>query len=84
MTRNIKSLNNNEIYNILLPTITDSILKYDYIKVKNDLIMKVIESAKNEYKDTVYNFDKYFKIKLEKAIKEEIKNQLNDEKKHLI
>ena len=79
MIKNIKELNNNEIYNNLLPTISKFILKYDYITISNELIMKSIVDTKNEYKDTMGNFDKYFKVKLEESIKEEIKKQLNDE-----
>ena len=79
MIKNIKKLNNNEIYNNLLPIISNSILKYNYITISKDLIMKVIINAKDEYKDTMGSFDKYFKGKLEKAIKDEIRKQLNNE-----
>ncbi len=81
MLKNIKQLSNSELYNNLIPLITNTILKYDFITIDKDLIINVIVLAKKEYQESMGSFDKCFKKKLESAIRLEIKKQLNDEEK---
>ena len=81
---NIKQLNINEIYNIILPYINNIYLKYKFIfedkEVFKNLILQEIEKSVYEYNGS-NTYEKYIVDEINSAIYNYISNKLSDNNK---